>query len=221
MVARSRKSRLPERVQNDFIRQFIAGATEGMAADIAGVIRHRARLYFHKLRELIVLKLAETEPWLSGEIDVDESYFGGSRKEKRGRDAAGKIPVFGLLKRGGRARVVIIPNAQRNTLIPIIRRTIETDSIVYTEGFLSFDALDESEFRHHRINHSEKFVEARNHINGIANFWNQAKHHLRRFNGMPREHFYLFIKESEWRFNYWPTTRLYKTLLARAKLKII
>ena len=33
-----------------------------------------------------------------GEIEVDESYFGGRRKEKRGRGAAGKIPVFGLLK---------------------------------------------------------------------------------------------------------------------------
>ena len=31
-----------------------------------------------------------------GEIKVDESYFGGRRKGKRGRGAAGKIPVFGL-----------------------------------------------------------------------------------------------------------------------------
>ncbi len=112
------------------------------------------------MRELISLKLAETEPWLSGEIEVDESYFGGSRKGKRGRGAAGKVPVFGLLKRGGKVHVVIIPNAQQNTLIPIIRRTIEPDSIVYTDGFLSYDALDVSEFRHHRINRSEKFVVA-------------------------------------------------------------
>ena len=124
----------------------------------------------------------------------DESYFGGTRKGKRGRGAAGKVPVFGLLKRGGKVHVVIIPNAQQNTLIPIIRRTIEPDSIVYTDGFLSYDALDVSEFRHHRINHSERFFEARNHINGIENFWNQAKRHLRRFNGIPREHFHLFIK---------------------------
>ena len=36
-----------------------------------------------------------------GEIEVDESYFGGTRKGKRGRGTGGKIPVFGLLKRGG------------------------------------------------------------------------------------------------------------------------
>jgi len=67
---------------------------------------------------------------------------------------------------------VIIPKTKQNTLIPIIRQTIEPDRIVYTDGFLSYDALDVSEFRHHRINHLEKSVLARNHINGIEKFWN-------------------------------------------------
>ena len=35
----------------------------------------------------------------------------------------------------------------------------------------------------------------------IENFWNQAKRHLRKFNGIPRETFGLFLKECEWRFN--------------------
>ena len=194
MVKHRRKSRLTECVQEDLIRQFVAGATARTAAELVVVNRHTATLYFHKLRELIALKLAEKEPWLSGEIEVDESYFGGSSKGLRGRRAAGAVPVFGLLKRGGKIHVVIIPNTKQNTLIPIIRQTIEPDSIVYTDGFLFYDALDISEFRHHRINHSEKFIEARKHINGIENFWNQAKRHLPRFNGIPRDHFHLFIK---------------------------
>jgi len=36
------------------------------------------------------------------------------------------------------------------------------------------------------------------HINGIENFWNQAKHHMRKFNGVPKCHFPLFLKECEW-----------------------
>ena len=40
-----------------------------------------------------------------------------------------------------------------------------------------------------------------NHINGIENFWNQAKRHMRKFNGVPKVHFGLFLKECEWRFN--------------------
>jgi transposase-like protein len=40
-----------------------------------------------------------------------------------------------------------------------------------------------------RINHREQFADRGNHINGIENFWNQAKRHLRRYNGIPRAHF--------------------------------
>ncbi|EOB78545.1 putative transposase [Neisseria meningitidis 2004085] len=45
------------------------------------------------------------------------------------------------------------------------------------------------------------FAERQNHINGIENFWNQAKRHLRKFNGIPKAHFELYLKECEWRFN--------------------
>ena len=37
-----------------------------------------------------------------GKIELDESYFGGVRKGKRGKGAAGKVAVFGILKRGGK-----------------------------------------------------------------------------------------------------------------------
>jgi transposase len=221
MVSKRRRSRLPASIQEDLIKQFVAGSTARTAADLVGVNRHTATLYFLKLREVIAAKLAEQEPWLSGEIEVDESSFGGVRKGKRGRGAAGKIPVFGLLKRGGKVHALIIPNAQQTTLLPIIRQTIKPDSIVYTDGFSSYDALDVSEFHHERINHSETFVEERNHINGIENFWNQAKRHLRRYNGIPRQHFHLFLKECEWRFNYRPTSNLFQVLLAWAKQDLL
>ena len=63
------------------------------------------------------------------------------------------------------------------------------------------NVLDVSEFKHYRINHSKLFADKQNHINGIENFWNQAKRHMRRFNGIPVKHFPLFLKECEWRFN--------------------
>ena len=137
----------------------------------------------------------------TGEVEVDESCFGGKRKGKRGRGASGKIPVFGLLKRNGKVYTVIIPDAKSGTILPIIREQVTPDSIVYTESFNSYNALDVSEFKHLRINDSELFANGTNHINGIENFWNQAKHHLRKFNGVPREHFHLFLKGCQWRFN--------------------
>ena len=35
-------------------------------------------------------------------VELDENYFGDFRKGKRGRGAAGKVAVFGILKRGGK-----------------------------------------------------------------------------------------------------------------------
>jgi len=123
------------------------------------------------------------------------------RKGKRGRGAAGKVPVFGLLKRNGKVFTIMIPDAKTDTLLPIIRQQVKPDSIVYTDTWRSYNALDVLEFKHYRINHSKLFANKHNHINGIENFWNQAKRHMRKFNGVPKEHFHLFLKECEWRFN--------------------
>ena len=137
-----------------------------------------------------------------GEIEVDESYFGGHRKGKREWGATGKVAVFELLKRNGQVYTVAVPNTQTATLLPIIREQVKPDSIVFTDNYRSYDILDVSEFSHFRINHSTHFAEKHNHINGIENFWNQAKRHLRKFNGIPKEHFELYLKECEWRFNH-------------------
>jgi transposase len=218
MDKQRRKSRLPLSIQLELVRQFVAGVPARTAAELTGVNRNTAILFFHKLRELIAEKLAEESPFLDGEIEVDESYFGGRRKGKRGRGAAGKVPVFGLLKRGGRVHAIMIPDAKSLTLMGIIRQRIEPDSIVYTDSFGSYDVLDVSEFHHHRINHSEKFAAGRNHINGIENFWNQAKRHLARYNGIPKAHFHLFLKECEWRFNHRPPRNLLRLLREWAKV---
>lgn len=196
----------------------MAGVPARTAAELTGVNRNTAVLFYHKLREVISETLAEQTPFLAGEVEVDESYFGGHRKGKRGRGAAGKVPVFGLLKRGGLVHAVMIPDAKSPTLLGIIRERIKPDSIVYTDSFRAYDVLDVSEFQHHRINHSEEFADQRNHINGIENFWNQAKRHLRSYNGIPRHHFHLFLKECEWRFNYRPASNLLKTLRQWAKV---
>ncbi len=218
MVKTRRQSRLLPSIQHELIRQFVAGVAARTAAELTGVNRNTAILYFHKLREVIAARLAEDAPFLDGEIEVDESYFGGARKGKRGRGAGGKVPVFGLLKRGGKVHAVMIPDAKSLTLMGIMRERIRPDSIVYTDSFRSYDVLDVSEFHHHRINHADRFADARNHINGIENFWNQAKRHLRRYNGIPRAHFHLFLKECEWRFNYRPASNLLSTLQKWAKL---
>ena len=90
--------------------------------------------------------------------------------------------------------------------------------MVYTDSFTSYNALDVSQFRHVRINHSVEFVRGRNHINGIENFWNQAKRVLRKYNGIPKSSFPLFLKECEFRFNYGTHKQQLRTLKEWAEI---
>ena len=193
--------KLSRNKQLELIRYFIAGSTARTAADLAGIHRNTAIRFFHKLREKIAIEQQDRIERFCGKVELDESYFGGHRKGKRGRGAAGKVAVFGIFKRDGKVYTQIILDAKSDTLMPIIRQKIEPDSIVYTDCWRAYNALDVSEFKHYRINHSKLFANKHNHINGIENFWNQAKRHMRKFNGVPREHFNLFLKECEWRFN--------------------
>ena len=195
-----RKSRLSQAKQDRLIEHFVSGSTARTAAALVGVNRNTAAYYFQRLRQLISQAVEDETPFF-GEIEVDESYFGGKRKGKRGRGAAGKVPVFGILKRGGRVYTKVIPDVRSATLMRILEQKIVPDSIVYTDSLGTYNVLDVSDFHHVRINHSELFAAGRNHINGIENFWNQAKRHLRKFNGIPKEQFGLFLKECEWRFN--------------------
>ncbi len=188
-----RKSRLNKYKQSRLIELFVAGATARTAASLVGVNKTTASYYFQRLHQLIYQHSEHLE-LLEGEVEADESYFGGKRKGKRGRGAAGKVPVFGLLKRSGKVFTVIIPDARTDTLLPIIRQQVKPDSNVYTDTWRSYNALNVSEFKHYRINHSQLFANKHNHINGIENFWNQAKRHLRKFNGVPRVAFSSLFK---------------------------
>ena len=94
-----RKSRLSKHKQDRLVEHFVAGTTARCTGFLVGVNFKTSAYYFHRLREIIAYQLEqEDDAVFSGEIEIDESYFGGKRKGKRGRGAAGKVPVFGLLK---------------------------------------------------------------------------------------------------------------------------
>jgi len=153
------------------MEHFVAGTTARCAAGLVCINFKTAAYYYHRLRMLICLA-AENETAFAGEIEVDESYFGGHRKGKRGRGAAGKVPVFGILKRGGKVYTKVITDTKAKTLMGIMQKQIKPYSIVYTDHYSSYNVLDISEFKHYRINHSKLFADKQNHINGIENFWN-------------------------------------------------
>ena len=213
-----KRCKLPKQMQLRLLEDFVLQVTARSAADVHGIQANTVALFYRKIRLVIAERLEHEAVPFTGEIEVDESYFGGVRKGRRGRGAAGKVPVFGLLKRGGKVYALPTTDTAEKTLLPIIRQKIRPDSVVYSDGHPSYNVLDVSEFHHVRINHSEHFANGKNHINGIENFWNQAKRWLSRYNGIPRRSFPLFLKEVQFRFNYGSPFQQLKTLRAWCKI---
>ncbi len=170
--------------------------TARAAADLLEIHHNSATLFITKIRKIIAyyLEIKALEIF-DGEIKLDESYFGCTSKGKPCRGATNKMIVFGLLKRNGVAYTVVIRDTKSSTLMSVIAKKITPDSIVYTDQWRSYNALDDAGFCHHRINCSNRFANGKNHINGIEIFWNQAKRILRKYNSIPKESFPLFLKK--------------------------
>ena len=221
------RSRISEAKLREIIRFFCLDLEAKKVAEISGVSRNSINKIFKAIRIRIAEFCEAENPLGFGEIEIDESYFGGKRiKGKRGRGASGKIPVFGMLKRNGKVFTQIVKNCSANELLPIIDKQIDirTDSVIFSDSWKSYDGLADFGYKkHYRVRHGKNEFAKRelggkvkNHINGIENFWGLCKVRLVRFRGIHKGTFYLHLKECEFRYNY-RKENLYKLLLGIIK----
>ena len=213
------RSKISEAKFRELVRYFAADLDASQIAQLSGLNRNTVNRYLKAIRERIAA-FCELESPLSGEVEVDESFFGARRvKGKRGRGAYGKTIVFGLVKRHGRVYTQVVPDCTKATLQAIIRGKVTLDSLIYSDGLKSYDGLvDVGYDKHFRIDHgNNEFAVGRNHINGIEGFWGVAKTRLAKFRGMSKNTFYLHLKECEFRYNY-RNQNLYLTLLKIVRL---
>ena len=182
---------------------FCVDLTASKTAALLGINRNTINRYFNLFRQQIAVDCGTSQPF-AGEVELDESYFGAKRvRGKRGRGAAGKTPVFGVLKRDGNVYVEVVKNCSREQLMPIIQGKILEGSTVYTDGWKAYDGLILNGYDHYRVFHSaNEFARGKNHVNGIESFWSFAKRRLAKFNGLTDDKFILHLKESEFRFNH-------------------
>ncbi len=204
--------RISQTKANKIMRCFASDISATQTAKIVGVNRNTVNDWYNSLREKIAEYQEHENGSFHGEIELDESYFGGPGKKKhaqdrrkRGRGAENKVPVFGIKKRDdGKVYTQIIKNASKQELLPIIRRLVaKNNTTIYTDKWKSYDGLVLDGYKHKRMNHSKTYSNRRGtHVNGIENFWSFSKRRLAKFNGVSRKTFYLHLKECEFRYNH-------------------
>lgn len=198
-----KRSHISEAKFRQVVRLFCEDLTATQIADLTGLNRKTVNRLLLHIRQRIAAHCEATSP-LSGEVEIDESYFGPRRvRGMRGRGAGKKIIVFGLLKRHGKVYTQIVPNVSRDTLKQIVQAHVEPSSTIYSDGLRSYDGLvDWGYKKHYRVNHGKnEFATGHKHINGIENFWGVAKVRLAKFRGLRKEYFNLHLKECEFRYN--------------------
>ncbi|WP_146661561.1 IS1595 family transposase [Anaerohalosphaera lusitana] len=210
-----KRSKISEAKFRQIVKLFALDIEATKIAELTGLSRKTINTILYKIRIRIAEYCQQQSPFDVGEIEIDESYFGARRvRGVRGRGAKGKHIVFGLIKRGGKVYTQVVRNCSKSTLMPIIKQKVDKDSIVYTDGFKTYDGLVDFGYKkHYRVKHGEnEFAEGHNHINGIENFWAIAKGRLNKFRGISKGTFALHLKECEFRFNH-RHDNLYKLLL--------
>jgi transposase len=173
-----------------------------LAMDL-GINIKTVTLIYQQIREAIYYLSELESSKLKGEIELDEAYFGGRRKGKRGRGAGGKSIVFGLLERDGRVYTKVVEHVSAEELMTHIKQKTRKGSVYYTDAFRGYQSLKRYG-KHHTINHTKSWMDKRtkNHINGIEGFWSYAKHILYNYRGVSKYHFPMYLKEIEYRFNH-------------------
>lgn len=214
------RGKISEYKFKQILKLFIVDLNASQISEITNININTINRYLTEFRRKIAIFCEESSP-ISGEIEVDESYFGARRqKGKRGRGSYGKTIVFGIYKRNGRVYTEIVPNCSRATLQAIIKGKVGKESIIHSDKWRGYNGLVDLGYRkHYRLDHAkDEFVKGKSHINGIEGFWGFAKSRLSKFKGIHKSTFYLHLKECEFRYNY-RNENIYRIFLNLCKNK--
>ncbi len=211
---------ISERKFRDLLRLFCEDISALTASKLLSLSAKTVQRIYTLLRSRILTLAAEDNQPFSGEVEVDESYFGAKRiRGKRGRGASGKTPVIGLLKRNGKVFVKVVNNCSRKELMPVIKGQILEETTVYTDGWKAYDSLVREGYKHHRVHHhKDEFARGKNHVNGIESFWSYVKFRMTKLRGVRKDKFVIHLMESAWRYNH-KNINLYAFLLKELREK--
>lgn len=181
-----------------------------------GVTYKTAHRMGHKIREL----MAADGDMFTGVVEADETYIGGVHPGKRGRGAAGKTPVIGVVQRRGGVTAKVMDRVTTAAAIKLIRQNVVPGATVHTDEFPIYNYVGPLGFKHEVVNHGQKeYVRGRVHTNTIDGFWSQVKRSLDgTHHSVSPKYLQSYINEFSWRYSRRFDGELFSSLVARTGL---
>ena len=148
---------------------------------------------------------------LDNEVEVDETYVGGKNrnrhadkkvKHSQGRSHIDKVPVFGMIERGGKVNATVVPSVTNDELQPRILKTVNIFGKLFTDEWGAYNGLDKY-YDHSRVNHGGKqYVDGNAHTNTIENFWGNFKRAIIGvYRVVSKQHLQRYVDEFVFRYN--------------------
>jgi len=168
-----------------------------------------------RMAHLIRTKLMKqgTDPLQGGEpVEMDETYMGGRRKARYtgdvrtgrpGPDDREKTPVFGMVQRRGRVVALATQTVKSAELLPLVQERVLPGTMIFSDEFRGYDALQQMGYPHQRIRHSARvYVSGDVHTNTIEGFWSLVKRGIDGvYHSVSRKHLQGYLNEYAWRYN--------------------
>ncbi|MEM6270044.1 MAG: IS1595 family transposase [Bacteroidota bacterium] len=169
----------------------------------------------HKIRELMNDK---EEVSLSGIIEIDESLIGGKAKGgKRGWGAEKKTCLFGMMERGGKVKTMPVENRKKETLLPLIKDSIEAGSTVNSDEYKGYNSLGQEGYNHKTVIHSKyQWAQEDAYTNGIEGYWSNLKKSIfGTHTWVAPKHLQNYLNEFDFRHNHRNGCQMFEEILSR------
>ena len=207
--------RLKKKDWEKIIEWFLLERSGLWIAEKLGLGKNRVYQALRKIRQVTI---KDVPGIFEGIVEVDETYLGGQKKNKRkaqlrkDKEAYGKEskrgfgttkqPVFGILARSGKVFAELVDNTEAKDLIPIITKKVKSGTRICSDTWRAYTGLATKGYVHRTVEHQKKeYTRGKNHINGLEGFWGYLKRQLASRGGIRRERLPLYLAEYVWRYN--------------------
>lgn len=139
---------------------------------ISGVTYKTAWRIFHQVR----LMMTDDDTPLTDNVEVDEVYIHPNPQRRSTAKPHNSQVLFGMVERGGKARIKHVKSSGTRVLVPEIQKNIEQTATIYSDEHGSYRLLKRRGYQHEIINQSQQqYVVGRVHTQNVENFWSQLK----------------------------------------------
>jgi transposase-like protein len=134
----------------------------------------------------------------------------GLKRRGRGTWESDRLPVFGLLCRGGQVRLFVLCNVQTETIRPIVHQMVARGAMVYTDSYAIYHFLERDGYRHQSVNHGageyaldlDGDGQCEVHCNTMECTWSWLRPMVRTYRGISKVYLPLYVAHFEFLFNH-------------------